>query len=533
MLSSKTMVTMLRRGAKAAPFLLILVLVCLVLPASANGGIAISGSFYRQDFCLPQGSQIANPSIYVIVFNNEDEELYFELTYQAPPGVEVLFSVQRFPLQPGEQKQVYLTVKVAEIAVPGDYELLVSAQASRGQAGGTTVAVAAAQRAELTIWGESAWVSATALTPEGKPMEATLRLFHLRDGTRWEIAFSQTGSLEAKVVPGRYSVVAYISGEKRGEEWFDIAADEEKSITLTPSTVYITGLSIVPSLYVESGELASAKLVYTIKNLYQPLKEIEVILKIACNGETVEEIPLLSLPTLDVGSTSGSYNYAPQKWLGGDYSFSIQLYTQGKLYAQDETQLVVALTSVGTPYAASRFTINISDKIGEDGKTLEKVLVTSPDEKAWIEIEPATAALTADGKPLREVETEVVAELPPLPQNTIPIGPAYRFGPEGANFEPPLKLTLSYALQHIPPSVAEKELVLASYDAEQGWWKLETELDSQNHLASARVSHFSYFALIAPISTPKEVNLALIGEIIAGVVIISSLGYYLFRRRQR
>ena len=513
------MVAVIRRGAALAlAALLLLPLVGLALPVAAQGGVAISGSFYRQDFHMSPGSQIASPSIYIIVSNNKEEELHFELTYQAPPGVEILASADHFSLEPGEQKKVYLTVKVGEWAVPGDYELLVSARVIPSQSGGIAVAVGVAQSAELTIVGESAWVSATALTPDGELMEVVLRPFHLRNGARYEIAFSQTGSLEAKVVPGRYSAAAYISGEKRAEEYFDVAPDEEKSVTLTPSTVYLSGLSIAPSLYTETGELASAKLNYTIKNLYQPLEDVEAILKISRNGEALEEISLLSLPSLDVGSTSGSYNYAPQEWLGGTYCFSIQLYAQGEAYAQGETQLVVGTTSVGTAFATMSSRINISTKIDTEGKAVEKVEVTSRDKKAWIEIEPAASALTAAGEPLQEVEIEVVAELPPLPENTITIGPAYRFGPEGASFEPPLKLTLSYVPQHIPPGVAEKDLVLASYDAEHGWQELQTELDRQNHLASAEVSHFSYFALI---SVPVEpLNLWLIVGIAAGVLVV-------------
>ena len=51
---------------------------CVGASALAQGGLALSGNFYRQEFNLPQGAVLSSPDIYVVVFNNSNAPLPFE-----------------------------------------------------------------------------------------------------------------------------------------------------------------------------------------------------------------------------------------------------------------------------------------------------------------------------------------------------------------------------------------------------------------------------------------------------------------------
>lgn len=81
---------------------------------------------------------------------------------------------------------------------------------------------------------------------------------------------------------------------------------------------------------------------------------------------------------------------------------------------------------------------------------------------------------------------------------------AYDFGPSGARFEPPITLTMTYDPGTLPPGVAERDLYIAYWDGSQ-WLILESTTDTTTKTVSAKVSHFTLFAVIgrlAPTPTP-------------------------------
>ena len=342
-----------KRGAGFVPLLLslILVLVAAVLPvpmACAQGGIGMTGTFYAQVFRIPQGVEVSAPSIYVVVRNEGEEEAQFEMSYDAPSGVEILLSETGFTLSSGGQKKVLITVRVSEDAVPGQYELVVRAEQVVAQVEGqVAIATAASQKADLTIVGEAARVDVRAVSPDGAPVVCQVRLFRGAEGRGSEFASSETGVLEAKVSPGSYVASAYVDGKKLAEESFDVAADESKDIALTVRTVYIGGFGAIPNYFTETGKLAHVEVVYAINNLYQNMADVEIILKVSLDGEPVEEISLITLGSLNTGRTGGRYNYVPAKgWESGEYGFEIELYAGDKLYTRTLVQkLTVELPS--------------------------------------------------------------------------------------------------------------------------------------------------------------------------------------------
>ncbi len=326
-----------RRRALVALLPLLSILIAMApQPVQAAGGIAMSGTFYAQDFEIPQGVEVSNESIYVVVFNESDSGFTVHLTATTPEEVELSLSEQDFPLQPGEQIKIYIGVRVGEDAVPGEYKLRVTAEGRpSGSEQGIQIATAVAQEASLKVTGEAAWIDVRVVSPSRAPVVAEVRLFKETQGTLHEFASSQTGTLETKVSLGHYIVYAYVGGKKLAEESIDMtAANERKEVILVVKTVYFANFGFVRNYYTESGELAFVKVVYQISNLYQPMADVEIILKVSLDGAALEEIPLLSLSELSLGETSGSWNYTPpQGWeKGGTYTLQAELYVGGKLY---------------------------------------------------------------------------------------------------------------------------------------------------------------------------------------------------------
>ncbi len=89
---------LLRRSAfRSLTAVCVLVAVFLnAAPVLADGGIAMSGSFYQEAFEIPQGSSISGPDIYVVVFNNSSDQLKVKMTSQTPPGVRLVLSQSEF-----------------------------------------------------------------------------------------------------------------------------------------------------------------------------------------------------------------------------------------------------------------------------------------------------------------------------------------------------------------------------------------------------------------------------------------------------
>ena len=325
--------------------------------AHAQAGIALAGTFHLQEYTLPQGTEIGNPSIYLVVFNHGDELMAVEMQIDAPFGVEVLLEETEFALEPGKNRKLFVTVRVTEDAAPGEYDLIVTAYSGPvGEVGGTgaRLASASAQKASLVVTGEAAQVKASVFTADGNPIEAQVRLFKIVEGRLNEIILSETGLLDVKLAPGLYRVIVYIAGRQLAEEEFEVLADEVREIELTIRTAYAEQFGIEPNYIEDTGQLSFVRMVYTINNLSGPLEDVEVILRVYLDGELVEEVTLMTVGRLDLGRTGGSASYIPAAgWQEGKYTFKIDLNVEGDFYIESSVQeLTVAPEDVGAPAAA-------------------------------------------------------------------------------------------------------------------------------------------------------------------------------------
>lgn len=325
---------------RIAPLIALWLMLGLAVPTQAQGGIAISGNFYRQEFRLPQGTTLKSPDVYIVVFNNSDSNVDVRLTTETPVGVKLLLSENDFPLKAGEQKRVEIGVEVSQAAVPGEYKASVTAEPYKKGATGIQIMGAARQEAKLTIVGEAGSVEVTAVSPAGEPVPAVVRLIRQVDSQTFELGYSETGSLKVRVSPGNYSASAYIADKKLAEQSFAVAANETKKIALEIKTIYFEGFGVVPNYYTKTDELAFAEVVYTINNLYQSFPEAEVVLKIIKDGAKPDEVKLATLAPLEKGRLGLSYNYVPSGgWEKATYTFRLHLNIGGETYttSREET----------------------------------------------------------------------------------------------------------------------------------------------------------------------------------------------------
>ena len=131
---------------------------------------------------------------------------------------------------------------------------------------------------------------------------------------------------------------------------------------------------------------------------------------------------------------------------------------------------------------------------GRLGQTLE---ATSADGTLTVTIPSGTTARQENGLRLTTLSVTVNEDPPPPPENKNIIGLTYNFEPHGATFDPPITLTFTYDPANIPEGVAEKDLVLAFYDQENGVWvELECTCDPDTNCIIACVSHFTQFAIL-------------------------------------
>ena len=131
-------------------------------------------------------------------------------------------------------------------------------------------------------------------------------------------------------------------------------------------------------------------------------------------------------------------------------------------------------------------------------RVAERPAPVESDDATVIGVPGNITALDRSGNALSEVSVEL--RLPrALPSSAVLIGDVHLFKPDGATFDPPLPIALSYDIDSLPAGVAEEELSVAMFDADsQDWILLPSIVDSDGHIVMTEVTHFSEFAVVAP-----------------------------------
>lgn len=250
---------------------------------------------------------------------------------------------------------------------------------------------------------------------------------------------------------------------------------------------------------------------------------VTVIAKI--NGKQVGE----SLKTVKAGQYGGPNLQDKCLIVQGDIEENtpIEFYVNGKLATSSDENLAVfhsgAVTkldlvcnlpsSSGGGGSGSDGEIDVdvdgakgTASVNRDGKSEKDLKVVSLDGKVELTILQGTTVLGADGNipPKLTITPDPNAPEPPERYRFLTI--AYQCQPDGVTFAPPIKLKFTYELEE---GVNAADLKVVFYNSQTNTWEaVPFVLDEESRTITAAISHFSYYAVLAPAAggdaTPTE-----------------------------
>lgn len=210
----------------------------------------------------------------------------------------------------------------------------------------------------------------------------------------------------------------------------------------------------------------------------------------------------------------------------------------------DEATVLVSLSGSGVTKgpgpAEYNLTVNmfgdISEwDISEQGNLLELLQVSSADNKVTISLNKDASCLDKEDNRLSTITISNQTDWPPVPEDCDIIGTAYEFQPAGAKFAPALSLTLSYVDNDVPQYLSEEDVYIAYYDTTaENWAPLTSQVDTQNNIVTAPVSHFTTFAIMGAAVSPTPANFSVTSldlsvepgqEVLVAVNVINIGGY--------
>ncbi len=128
----------------------------------------------------------------------------------------------------------------------------------------------------------------------------------------------------------------------------------------------------------------------------------------------------------------------------------------------------------------------------EDGEVTVDIVAKSSDTKTTLALYKGTVGTDPSGNPVNKIIVTVPASLPTdTPEEVIESGLYYDFGPSGTSFNKEVLITIDFD----PEEFEGKAPTIYTYTAEGGWEALETTIDWENGVATAKISHFSMYAL--------------------------------------
>lgn len=214
----------------------------------------------------------------------------------------------------------------------------------------------------------------------------------------------------------------------------------------------------------------------------------------------------------DDGEYDDATGRTPSHSWGTAKTYTIGLQVTDNASATDTDTATVKVTTPadeGVPYYPPEAPTIDTDLFGTEesfettstGKIKKTIEATSEDGMLTLTILKDTVALDKDGKRLASLETAVDESPPDPPEDAHIIGLAYDFGPVGATFDPPITFSFAYDPDEIPEGA---ELVVMEWDEDAGEW-VELEdytVDTEAHIVTAPISHFSKYGLFAALAPP-------------------------------
>ncbi len=160
------------------------------------------------------------------------------------------------------------------------------------------------------------------------------------------------------------------------------------------------------------------------------------------------------------------------------------------------------ITPTPPPYVdANLFGKTSKLTVDSRGKLINQVIASSTDGTLVVAISPGTIPLDKYGGQLTALSAATDSSPPAPPDNSAIVGPACRLDPPGATFSSPITLSWGYLPSSVPRGAREQDIGMAYYDTTTlKWVGVTSTIDVRAHVVTGLVSHFTYFALIAPVT---------------------------------
>ncbi|MFC1966544.1 CARDB domain-containing protein, partial [Chloroflexota bacterium] len=302
----------------------------------------------------------------------------------------------------------------------------------------------------------------------------------------YEVTFSKTDILGSEIFNATVQGTA--------------TCNSELPAFLSPSRATIT--SRIVAVHQVSGARVTLNSGYTV-NINPFPKQL---------NETVTDTKVVSL-TFPAGSQSGTYTIDGELIVAnaviGGQTVDVSPYLPSSLTVGSVTYSSGSSSGVGgggilpptttTTPSLPPGTKDVSGLVSAAGRFTGTLHAESPDNKSKLTIDEGTKGLTREGNPLTRIAITEMGEPPAPPENSSTVGLTYDLGPDGASFDPPIALTLTYEENQIPPGVAEEKLSIATWDESASEWVMLTgsTVDPETNTITAPVSHFTAFSILA------------------------------------
>jgi hypothetical protein len=317
------------------------------------------------------GEKFFSPDVYVVVHNNYSHDIQIQFVPDVPSGVNFDLASPKNIIPSKKSIRVPISVNLDNSVVPETYTIGISVDVMPNFATGIKISGSAQMRTKLTVFGEASYINIHSKTASGSKFPGQIYLFHHSNNEQTFISNSNNGLLKERVIPGDYWVYVYWDGYEVSRKSFHLEANEKKDIILIAQTLLIEGFAVTPQLrgngisnnkmFINSNssplvfnqeafnrrQIESAMVSYSLRNIYEPIENAKIILKIyhgkstqdldifwgnqkkgtspqKTNARLVENMEILSLPFFDKRTQSGRYTYVPSEgWKQGVYRFRI------------------------------------------------------------------------------------------------------------------------------------------------------------------------------------------------------------------
>jgi hypothetical protein len=296
-------------------------------------GFGVSGSFSNYHYRMVPGETIETPGVNVVFFNNYDIDIEVELSPNGPAGVTFLLNDIIVPIPANSSFTVPIGIRVDESAIPGEYNLGLSARVIPQSVSGIQVVGAAELRTRLSIFGEAGDIRIEAVDVLGNPFGLRLRLFRIDGNTLAPVDETTNGILERRFVPGTYRVFAIFDGVEVATRDIVLENQDQKNIVLIANTVFIDNFSVVPQ-FTDPNDLSTfttTRMRYTLRSIYNPpsgsLQDIRLGMRVVFFETDFRIREEAVIPFLPASTFDGSFTYSPPGgWKTGLYEFQLFAY---------------------------------------------------------------------------------------------------------------------------------------------------------------------------------------------------------------